>query len=690
MSRRSRQRGACCLLAMLLAAVVRLLWSMVHLNMHPLSPRCPSNPALHATDPRCAPQSAILPDLRPPGLLPRVQPPQLPSDEEDLRSLEAEVEKQWQALQGAQRTDVDEKTAPANTDSEPQAKGLRACHTQHVLSRPPGLQHEGVKCPPEASLCILPQPMEVHVLTGYFELLRTTAIMGIGKDVQPLVAELEHLLHCDLGVTCAANSSRPIRLHRAPHIPPEGYVLSVSPKYLGIQASTASGVFYAFQTLKQLLPVSVYAPASAGIGPWRVPAVRIRDEPRYKWRGLMFDSVRHFYSVRHIKHLLDLMALHKLNMFHWHLTDDQGWRIEINGHPELTAAGAMRGPSLNLRTTDGYKPIYNGTAYSSPQYYTQSQIQEVVQYAGELHIEIVPEIDVPAHAAALIIAARQGTPAVDLGIVELHEGCKPPGEGLRTAPNCMGGVHGIVVPTAEAIQYLKRVLQDVVRLFPGRYVHLGGDEAEQFRTAAYGTKLGQRAKSETKIWNDERLQGYLLDELSEFLSAQAKTGMAWDDSFVNLAGYEPKKGKTWLVWWRDWASEASFEKIMNLGHPVVLAPTSKAYLDVFQVEPHRDSEYQVQAGTVHLKNSWDIRKLAHSNIVGLQALLWTETIISWDIAEYQMFPRLVALADAAWVPTTTKADWGTFLVALKYHKKRLARRGVRYNDGSFTGEFWGH
>ena len=200
----------------------------------------------------------------------------------------------------------------------------------------------------------------------------------------------------------------------------------------------------------------------------------------------------------------------------------QGWRVEILKHPELAQFGGRRGPTINPREAEPDFPTYNGTAYDKPQYYSQSDVREVVAYAEDLFITVVPEIDVPAHAAALIVAARSAAPPVRLGTVRLAEGCAYPGgaDALRTAPNCMGGTHGIVLPTDEALAYLKSVLAEVCDLFPGGFVHLGGDEAIKIREAAYGSEEGRQLAAQLGLAHSAQLQGYLLDQLGDFLHQQ--------------------------------------------------------------------------------------------------------------------------------------------------------------------------
>jgi len=296
---------------------------------------------------------------------------------------------------------------------------------------------------------------------------------------------------------------------------------------------------------------------------------------------------------------------------------------------------------------------------------------------------VVPEIDLPAHTAALLIAARSA--GRDLGVVELHEGCesRQGSEPLTRPPNCMGGTHGILVPTEEALAYVRGALEEVVELFPGRYLHLGGDEADQFRDSAYAAESAQELMGKLGLFTPAELQGHVVDEVYRILQARKKIAISWDETHVGLEGYSPPKDLL-MMWWRDWSPEANWEVVQTLGHRLILAPSSKMYLDIYQMEPHRASRYLNQEGTVTLWDTYSVGRMKAPDILGVHACLWSEHLATQQVLDYQMFPRAAAAAEAGW-SAEEHLDFDDFLLRWRGHKARLDKLGVRYYNGSYTG-----
>lgn len=471
----------------------------------------------------------------------------------------------------------------------------------------------------------------------------------------------------------------------------------------------------------------------------------------------MLDTARHFFNVTQVKKVLFLMSMHKFNVLHLHLSDDQGWRIEVQSRPELAKVGGTRGRPLNKPAgeKEGEK-IFNGTVYKEPHFFSRHDIHEIIGFAALWGIEVVPEIDLPAHTAALIASAK--SVGKNVGVIELHEGCaeqlaglgsveaKSPGlsqtilrnfftepgqskpsafmvgagellGGARAlkgstdaalsarnaklgleefaklgkhdpgnytgAPNCMAGTHGIVVPTKDAVQYVLGAVAEVADLFPSKYFHMGGDEAEQFRDQAYSSDVARELMKSLGLQTPAALQGHMVNQVHKILQARGKTVIAYDETHVGLEGYTPPKDMV-MMWWRDFSPEASWSRVQASGRTVILAPISNMYLDLYQVEPHAASRHRVQEGTVGLHDTYKVMKMFDSaRILGAHTLLWSEHLKTQKILEYQMFPRAAAAAEVAWSQITS-FNFTHFLHRWEAHKKRLHFMNVEYYPGNYT------
>ena len=410
----------------------------------------------------------------------------------------------------------------------------------------------------------------------------------------------------------------------------EGYVIETLPgQPIVISSRTAAGAFYAYQTLLQA--------AYAGNDGKRylAPGV-IMDKPRFAWRGLMLDEGRHFFGKEKVKRFLDLMAMHKLNVFHWHLTDDQGWRIEIKKYPKLTEVGAFRDstPPYGNRNSDD-KQRYGG-------FYTQEQVKELVAYASARHITIVPEIELPGHAAAAIAAYPQ------FGNTDVP--------GYNPKVMTRWGVHPYVfAPKEETFAFLEDVLTEVCELFPSKFIHIGGDEApkSQWNQSKFAKEVMQREG----LKNADELQSYFIRRIEKFLASKNRSLVGWDE--IQEGGLP--KSATMMVW-RDlnWARHA-----LDLGNNVVMAPNAFAYLDHYQrpasEELSKGPEYEAIGGFLPVSKlyGYDPASVARNDkerkqILGVQAQLWTEYMKDWKKVEYMAFPRIAALAEIAWLPKEKK------------------------------------
>jgi hexosaminidase len=401
-------------------------------------------------------------------------------------------------------------------------------------------------------------------------------------------------------------------------------------------------------TLWQLLPPGDAKALS-------LPALRIDDTPRFAWRGLMLDSARHFQTVGEIKQMLDAMALHKLNTFHWHLTDDQGWRIEIKQYPELTKIGDCRIPAGDggLDAAGRSKP-YCG-------YYTQEQIRDVVRYAAALHITIVPEVDVPGHATAAIAAYPQ------LGVLDT-----PP-----VVSNEWGVNTNLFNVEESTFVFLENVLGEVVDLFPGAYVHVGGDEAvkDQWKASA---RVQERIR-ELGVKDEAGMQSYLIKRLEKYLVAKHRRLIGWDEI---LEGGLPEEATV-----MSWRGIEGGITAANQGHDVVMAPSSELYLDYLQTDS--PNEPPGRPATIPLKQVYAFEPVPaalaadkRSHVLGLQANVWTEHMRTFARMQHAIFPRIAALSETAWSPAQNK-NWEGFLARLPAQLLRYQAMGIGYAQTPF-------
>ncbi len=435
---------------------------------------------------------------------------------------------------------------------------------------------------------------------------------------------------------------------------PEGYTLSVTPDSVVIRATASAGLFYGMQTLLQLFPPNIFSREAVQGCDWTAPCVRIQDKPRFKWRGFMLDCARHFFTKQEVERVLDAMAMHKLNMFHWHLTDDQGWRIEIKEYPLLTKVGAWRhsiGFGLGPKSSTAYGPDgrYGG-------FYTQDDIRQIVAYAQARHITIVPEIEMPGHCSAALSAYPQyscfGGPYNTDMRGKISEGAY-----------CAG--------KDQTFEFLENVLSEVIDLFPGKYIHIGGDEVKKQNWSR--CPLDQARMKEEGLKTERDLQGYFIRRIEKFLNSKGRTLIGWSEIL------EGGLAKNAVV--MDWIGGAI--PSAREGHDVVMTPTSNCYFDYYQSTNHT-TEPRAIGGYLPLSKVYSFEPIPaglepryQSHVLGAQANLWTEYVPNLKHAEYMMFPRLAALAEVAWSPKSAR-NYASFLRRLKTHEQRLDQLGINY------------
>jgi len=441
---------------------------------------------------------------------------------------------------------------------------------------------------------------------------------------------------------------------------PEGYELTVAPDSIVIRAPTQAGLFYGVQTLFQLLPPEIFSPNPVSNVAWQIPCVQIEDWPRFKWRGFMLDVSRHFFSKSEVETFLDAMALHKLNTFHWHLTDDHGWRIEIKKYPRLTQVGAWRadgGFGFDPKSTTAYGPDgrYGG-------FYTQDDIRDVVKYAAARHITIVPEIEMPGHATAALTAYPQFS-------------CM----GGPFEPSMTAGIfNGIYDPAKEeTFQFLADVLTEVVQLFPGQYIHIGGDEVpkETWKNSADCQALIKREG----LKDEEELQSWFIRRIEKIVNAHGRTMIGWSEI---LQGGLAKNAT--VMDWIGGAKEAA-----GTGHDVVMTPTAYCYFDFYQSSNHvTEPKAAAWGGPLTLNKMYafdpmptNVPPQLQSHILGAQGNLWTEQIPNLKHAEYMTFPRACALAEVTWSAKDSR-DWDDFMRRLQIQAQRLDELNINYRHAA--------
>lgn len=512
---------------------------------------------------------------------------------------------------------------------------------------------------------LIPQPVKVETLAGVFSLSAGTGITASG-DALPTAHLLAGWLAPATGFAVLVQPERVagqpgihLRLDPALHeLGPEGYRMRVTPQGTDLIALTPAGLFYAVQTLRQLFPPALFSAAPAAGVEWTAPCVEIEDYPRFGWRGAMLDVSRHFAPVEFVERYIDLLALHKLNVFHWHLTDDQGWRIEIKKYPRLTGVGAWRSETLIGRMLRGRPDLtFDGIPHGG--FYTQADVRRVVEYARQRHVRVVPEIELPGHAQAAIAAYPElgtGAPvevARQWGILE----------------------NNVFNPSEATFRFLENVFGEVTDLFPGEFIHVGGDEV--LKKAWQDSPQAQARIKELGLADEQELQSYFIRRMETFLAGRGRRLVGWDE--ILEGGLAPNATVM------SWRGEAGGIAAAAAGHDVVMAPNTFTYFDYFQVED-RVAEPLAIGGYLPLSKVYDYNPIpveltagqAH-HVLGTQFQLWSEYLPTPAQVEYMTFPRACALSEVAWTPPEQK-DWASFTARLVPHLQRLDRLMVNFRS----------
>jgi len=506
---------------------------------------------------------------------------------------------------------------------------------------------------------IIPIPQNLKPKPGNFEIKRTTQIViNSGKATDVAVYFQKFLIPAtgyDLKIGESDKAQRnAINLQITDGFnSPEAYSLSVKPKRIIIKASGTAGLFYGLQTLRQLLPPEIESAYPINTVKWSIPAVRIKDRPLYSYRGMHLDVSRHFMPKEFIKRYIDYIALHKMNVFHWHLTDDQGWRIEIKKYPKLTSVGAWRPKTVIGHHYDRVH-YYDGKPEGG--FYTQADIREIVAYAAERQVTIVPEIDVPGHTSALLAAYPE-------------LGCIKKDYKVKTEFHIFSDV---ICPTEKSFIFLEGVFEEVAELFPGPYIHIGGDEVrkEQWKSCQSCSALMQREG----LKNYEELQGYFVRRVEKIIKSLGKKMAGWEE--ILEGGIDP--GATITVWLKP---EMGLKAVRE-GHDLIIGMSDRLYFNQFEslsLDEPMSSSWQPP---IRLKDVYDydmmptgLTEEEETHVLGAQGHVWGNFIKTPAQAEYAALPRMSALAEILWSDKKNRA-WPGFLARMGKMYKRLALMGA--------------
>lgn len=498
---------------------------------------------------------------------------------------------------------------------------------------------------------VIPKPLSLVQNEGSFKVTKSTKFYASTPEAKTIAtffaSKIESSTGYDLAISEEEVSSNAIALliDNSLEVNDEGYTLDATDKLVSIKAKTAKGLFYGMQTLMQLLPAEIESTTVVNGIAWTLPCVTIKDEPRFAYRGIMLDPCRHFIPVENIKKQLDVLALFKINQFHWHLTEDQGWRIEIKKYPKLTEIGSKR--------VDG-----EGTEYSG--FYTQEQIKEVVAYASERFINVIPEIELPGHALAAISAYPELS-------------CK----GDSLSPRIIWGVEEDVYCAGkeETFKFLEDVISEVVTLFPGEYFHIGGDECPKVRWEK--CPLCQKRMRENKLKDEHELQSYFVQRIEKVLASHGKKMIGWDE--ILEGGLAPSATVM------SWRGEDGGIAAASMDHDVIMTPGSNGmYLDHYQgdskIEPVAIGGYTLLEKTYSYNPVPDtLVGLGKSNFVkGVQGNIWSEYMYTTDLMEYRIYPRILAVAEIGWTPLEGK-DYKDFERRIDNALVRLDCHGINYH-----------
>jgi hexosaminidase len=532
------------------------------------------------------------------------------------------------------------------------------------------------------SIAIIPEPVSLTTNSGHFILPKNITVEAPNKPelketIILLTEKLKNVTGAQVKVTSASAATNTIRLvlNKTANttIGKEGYELNVTATGVVIKANEPAGLFYGVQTLWQLFPKEIEGNSLAHVK-WEAPCVAITDYPRFGWRGLMFDVARHFFTKAQVKQYIDAMVKYKFNLLHLHLTDDEGWRIEIKSLPNLTKVGAY-----NVKKV-GYFGTFSTPTADEPRdyggFYTQDDIRELVQYAKERFVNILPEIDVPGHSLAAVVSYPELS-------------CTPGAENyhVRSGEEIMDWSHGqppvalidnTLCPANEKVyDFMDKVLTEVAQLFPFDYIHMGGDECPKNYWEKSDAIKALMQKEGLK--NMEEVQSYFEKRLEKIVESKGKKFMGWDE--ILEGGLAPDA----IV--MSWRGIKGGIEAAKQGHQVVMSPTTFVYIDYMQADPVMEPRIYA---TLRLNTTYQFEPVPEGvdpkYIMGGQANLWTEQVYNMRHAEYMTWPRGLAVAESVWSPKEKK-NWNSFVGKVEKHFERFDAAETKYDPAMYDPIF---
>ena len=521
----------------------------------------------------------------------------------------------------------------------------------------------------QRDVAIVPTPLSMEKGTGSFTFGPNTVITVPTEEQKPVAGLFASLFTRSAGFTpkVQVGTEGDVCLELDKNLPEDAYEMQVSSGQIRVKASDSKGLFYGLQNLRLLLPPAIESSTAQDTVEWTVPEMTVKDAPRFGYRGFMLDVSRYFLPKEELLRMIDCMALLKLNRLHLHLTDDNGWRLEIKKYPKLTEVGAWKVDRQHLPFPERRNPK-RGEPATVGGYYTQADMKEIIAYAADRQIEIIPEIDIPAHSnAALTSYPEYACPVVKdfIGVI--------PGLGGKNAEIIFCGGN------EKTYEFLQDVLDEVIALFPSRYIHLGGDEAT--KTNWKKCPLCQARIREEHLADEEALQGYFMGRMSDYVRSKGKEVMGWDE----LTNSKLPEDAI-IFGWQGFGNAAL--KAAEQGHRFVMTPARVAYLIRYQGPQW--FEPLTYFGNNTLKGLFDYEPVQEGwkpeyekLLMGVQASMWTEFCNKPEDVFYLVFPRLAALAEIAWVPKNQK-DWNVFLKGLDNYTAHLEQKDVVYARSMFN------
>lgn len=444
----------------------------------------------------------------------------------------------------------------------------------------------------------------------------------------------------------------------------EAYQLNVSAKSITIESNTPNGIFYGLQTLYQMMPPEIYGKTRSKSANWTIPAVEIIDKPRFSYRGLHLDVCRHYFPVEFIKKYIDAMAIHKLNRFHWHLTDDQGWRIEIKKYPKLTETGSKRAETLIGYYYERFPQEFDGKPHEG--YYTQEEAREIVKYAADRFIQVIPEIEMPGHAQAALASYPYLSCNNDTTI--------------KVATK-WGIFEDVFCPRDTTFRFLEDVLTEIMDIFPGKYIHIGGDECPKTRWQQ--CEDCQEIIKRENLKDEHELQSYFIKRIEKFINSKGRKIIGWDE--ILDGGLAPNAT---VMSWRGIRGGVAAAKS---GHDVIMTPTYACYFDFYQSDP--ETEPTTIGGFTPLNKVYSFEPIPaelsdqeSAHILGAQANVWTEYMATTENVEYMVFPRIAAMSEVLWCNKNNRS-WDLFCRRMPAQLKRYKQLDIKPSNAFYSVNF---